>query len=235
MQFLSKPSHYYAVGETLVNNKRYQLVIFDWEGTLSDTLGQVLDCVATQAKKLNFEPFDEKLARKSIDLGLVNAIKRVFSHLDSQEQYELIDAVQEELTQRHGETYLMPGALDLIQKLQKANIELAIATNKGHQSLHLALVHSGLDSYFRTTRSASQTAPKPDPEMLEQILTELAIEPQAALMVGDSVIDMEMAKRVHIDAIGVNFYDQDASALNTAGAKAVFNQFKALADYLHLA
>lgn len=215
-----------------MNKKKYQLIIFDWEGTLSDTLGQVLDSVATEAARLGFGSFNPEIARLSFEIGLVNAIKRLFPELSPLEQHELIEAVQRNLMSRHGETFLIPGAKQLISALSHAQILLAIATNKGHQGLHRALLNSGLAPFFNITRSASQTAPKPDPTMLIEILDELVILPENALMIGDSAIDMEMAGRLKMDAIGVNFYHQDGEELLRAGALQVFNDYRLLADFL---
>lgn len=217
-----------------MHDKRYRLVIFDWEGTLSDTVGQILNCVALESQRLQFGPFDEALARQSVDLGLVNAVKKVFSHLSVRQHNELLTAVQHELMKRHGETYLMPGAKEIIQRIDNAAILLAIATNKGHQSLQRALASSHLDAYFSTTRSASKTALKPDPLMILQILEELDISADEALMIGDSSADIEMAQRVRMDSIGVNFYHRDEQHLLEAGALVVFDNFQDLALYLQL-
>lgn len=215
-------------------SKRYRLVVFDWEGTLSDTLGQVLNCVAVEARKLNFGELDRELARQSVELGLVNAIKKVFPDLSLNQYEQLLDAVQQSLHTRHSDVYLIPGAMEIVERMQGEQIDLAIATNKGQQSLHRALVHSGLEKYFKVTRSAGQCPPKPSPQMLEEILEEFGISVDDALMIGDSVTDIEMARKINMDAIGVNFYNKQPEILLSAGAMEVFSDYKMLADYLGL-
>lgn len=215
-------------------SKRYRLVVFDWEGTLSDTLGQVLDCVAKEARRLDYGELDEELARQSVDLGLVNAIKKVFPHLTLIQYERLINAVQQSLMSRHSDVYLIPGAKDIVQRLHQDGIELAIATNKGQHSLLKALHTTGLDEYFKVTRSAGQTPPKPSPQMLQEILMVFSLPAHDALMIGDSVTDIEMANSLGMDAIGVNFYHQQSEPLLASGALNVFDDYRLIADYLHL-
>lgn len=215
-------------------SKRYDLVVFDWEGTLSDTLGLVLNCVAEEAKRLGFGELDEEVARQYVDLGLVKAVKKVFPSLSLEQYEQLLEAVQLSVLSRHKDVYLIPGALQLVKRLQQAGIALAIATNKGNQSLQRALTLTGLDEYFKVTRCAGRLPPKPSPDMLTEITDELNISADRALMIGDSIADIEMATCIGMDAFGVNFYQKDPSALLQAGALAVFDDYQLLAEQLQL-
>ncbi|KTC77007.1 HAD family hydrolase [Legionella brunensis] len=215
-------------------SKPYRLVVFDWEGTLVDTLGQIFNSVATEAKRLNFGEIDEQLARQSVDLGLVKALRKIFPHLSEEQHQQLLLAVQQSLITRSTEIYLIPGAKDFVSRLHRAGIDIAIATNKGQQSLQRTLHASGLDNWFKVTRSAGQTAAKPATQMLEEILETFGVAADEALMIGDSATDMEMARNLGVDAVGVDFYHQQNAALLAAGAKAVFDDYEHLADYLHL-
>lgn len=215
-------------------SKRYRLVIFDWEGTLSDTLGQILSTIADEARKLNFGELNEPLARQSVDLGLIKAVKRLFPCLSPCQHHQLVLAVQQALLSRNARVHLLPGVEEIITQIVKANIDLAIATNKGQSSLQRALSACGLASFFKITRSAGQTPPKPCPQMLEEILQEYAIPVDEALMVGDSVTDIEMARQINMDAIGIDFYHQQAEVLLSAGALDVFDNYQQLARFLQL-
>lgn len=215
-------------------SKPYRLVVFDWEGTLGDTLGQIINSVAREARRLQFGELDEQLARQSVGLGLVNAVKKAFPHLNDQEHEELLLAIHHALAARPTEVYLIPGAREIVERLHHAGIDLAIASNKGHQSLQRVLQACGLDRLFPVTRSAGQAPPKPCPQMLEEILTAYNVKPEDALMVGDSISDIDMAKSIGVDAVGVDFYHQQEVALRAAGALNVFDDYQQFADYLHL-
>lgn len=215
-------------------NKQYRLAVFDWEGTLSDTLGQILNCVAQEAQRLQFGNLDEDLARQYVDLGLVNAIRKLFPHLDGNQHQQLLSAVQQSMLSKHADVYLLPGARDIVQRLAAQGVQLAIATNKSHAGLQRALQQTGLTTYFTVTRTAGQLAAKPDPEMLEEILQECMVSADETIMIGDSVNDVQMAKSLHVDAIGVNFYHQQNESLLAAGALAVFHDFDEVARFLNL-
>lgn len=215
-------------------SKEYRLFVFDWEGTISDTLGQIIHCVDREAKRLNFGDFDVNLARQSVELGLVNAMRKIYPNLSSAQHQELLAAVQQNLYARNAEVYLMPGVKEFIEALAHQGFLLAIASNKSQQGLVRALQVTGLDPFFKVFRTASTTAAKPCPQMLSEILDEYAVPPEMTLMIGDSATDIEMAKSINVDAVGVDFYHQQAELLLRVGAMAVFDGYRQLAQFLGL-
>lgn len=215
-------------------SKPYQLVVFDWEGTVSDTLGQILHTVANEAKILGFGEVDPYEARKYVELGLVQSLRKLFPFLSEHQHEQLLQAVHHAMYTRAIDVCLIPGAREFIERVHAANITIAVATNKGQQSLQRALQATGLDELFQITRSAGQVPAKPCPQMLEEIMEESGVRASSTLMIGDSVTDMEMAKNINVDAVGVDFYHQQRDALKTAGALAVFDDYQLLADYLRL-
>jgi len=212
----------------------YQLVVFDWEGTISDTLGLILHIVSSEASKLGFGEIDPYEARKYVDLGLVQALRKVFPNLSGKEHDQLYEAVQNAMISRPAEVCLIPGAREFIQQLHDAKIDIAIATNKGQHSLLRALQATGLEQLFKVTRSAGQSPAKPCPQMLEEIMDEFGCDRASTLMIGDSGTDMEMAKSINVTAIGVDFYHQQEAALKAAGALIVFDDYQLLANFLGL-
>lgn len=216
-------------------SKPYGLVVFDWEGTLSDTLGQFIQAFADEANRLQLGKVDIELARHYVALGPVVAIKKLFPHLPTHQQSDLLQSVQNSLLLNPTKICLTPGARDVLQKIKQAGIQLAVASNKGQQSLLRDIEASGLSDFFTTTRSASQVPAKPCPQMLEEIMSVCGVTPFETLMVGDSTSDIEMANQLHVVAIGVDFYFQNESMLRETGAKDVFNDFQQLTRYLDLA
>ncbi|KTD62994.1 phosphatase [Legionella santicrucis] len=212
----------------------YELVVFDWEGTIADTLGVVLHVVSTEANLLGFGDFDSFEARKYVDLGLVQALKKAYPHLSSVQHQQLLLAVQQAMYSRPLDVCLMPGVRELISQLHEAQIKLAIATNKGHQSLSRALQATKLDKIFQVTRSAGQVPAKPCPQMLEEIIEETGVTPDTTLMIGDSPTDMEMARILKVAAVGVDIYHQQEAVLKAAGALVVFDDYKQVADFLNV-
>jgi phosphoglycolate phosphatase len=210
----------------------YDLVVFDWEGTIADTLGVVFHTVALEANLLGLGSFDSNEARKYVDLGLVRALQKAYPHLSVTEHEQLLHAVQVAMHTRSTEVCLIPGVREFINQLHAAKVNIAIATNKGQQSLTRVLQVTGLDEVIKVTRSAGQTPLKPCPQMLEEIIEEFGGDAATTIMIGDSAVDMEMAKNIHVRAIGVDFYHQQEASLKAAGALAVFDDYKLLADFL---
>jgi len=214
--------------------KPYRLVVFDWEGTLGDTLGHVLSTLDVEARRLHFGDLDVPLARRYVMLGLVNVIKKLFPDLNLYQQEQLLQAVQRVLYTTSSDGYLFPNAKNTVQRIQKAGMDLAIATNRGAQSLKRALQESGLSELFKVTRTAGQVPPKPCPQMLEEIMDVFGVNASETLMIGDSLTDIEMSVLAGVDAIGVDFYHQHSADLLAAGALQVFDDYTQLADYLEL-
>lgn len=213
---------------------RYHLVVFDWEGTIGDPLGQFLSALAIQAKLLKLDPADEETARYYIAMGPVVALKKMFPHLSAAQQAELLQNTQQTMLLNHTDVCLISGAREILLQIKKNGIKLAIATNKGQQSLLRDLTNAGLQDLFDVTRTASQASAKPSPQMLEEIIAECGVTADETLMVGDSVSDIEMATQLRVTAIGVDFYGQNEAILRAAGAEDVFDNFQKLSCYLEL-
>ena len=121
--------------ETRAYCKPYQLIIFDWEGTLGDPLGHVHEALKTGAAAAGLSQYDAACARKYVALGLDKAVRKIFPGLTLYRYERLLSAVQQALVSLHHVVYLFDGASACIQKIHDAGIQLAIATNKGQQSL----------------------------------------------------------------------------------------------------
>jgi phosphoglycolate phosphatase len=212
----------------------YRLVVFDWEGTLADSLGQILKAITHEAKESGLGDVDLELARRVIVLGPVVALKKLFPHLSAHQLSELLQAAQKKMLMNSDDICITTGATEVLNQLKHAGLQLAIATNKGQQSLSRDLVASGLYPLFDATRSASQAPAKPCPQMLEEIMDECGVGAEETLMVGDSVSDIEMAVQIGVKAIGIDLYHQNESSLVAAGADVVFDNFFQLLDYLSL-
>ena len=215
-------------------SRPYSLVVFDWEGTLGDTLGQILQTVALVAKRMGFGDLDEDLARKSVVLGLVLAVKKLFPDLSMHQHEQLLAEVQHALLTHSANSCLIPGAKNFLEDLKQTGLTLAIATNKGQHSLQRALLSAGIDDLFAVTRSAGQVPAKPCPQMIEEIMAICGATPSQTLMIGDSVSDVEMALQAGVDVIGVDFYHQQKASLLAAGAMHVFDDYKQVARFLSL-
>ena len=215
-------------------NQRYELVVFDWEGTLVDPMGHVIHVLTEQSRLLGLSLEDESLVRASITLGLDKAIKKIFPRVTFRYHEQLLLSIQHALNTHHHEPCLFEGAQDFINRLSQRRVNLAIASNKNQHALQQAMQTTGINQSIKVLRCPTQVPPKPCPQMLEEIMAVFNVEPQLTLMIGDSVADIEMAGFARASAIGLDFYHQQTSALLDAGALQVFDNYVELGEFLGL-
>ena len=146
----------------------------------------------------------------------------------------LLSEVNSSLAKSATGSNLIPGSFDLVERVFNAGYLLAIATNKGQQSLSKALRASGLDRYIAVTRCAGQVPAKPCPQMLQELMDVFSVQPADTLMIGDSVSDIEMAQTLGVDALGIDIHQLNAKELLAAGAQMVCVDYSQVAAFLQL-
>jgi phosphoglycolate phosphatase len=189
-----------------MKQKPYQLLIFDWDGTLIDSAGHIVDCIHLVNANVGLEPRTDAEIRNIIGLGLEEA----FQHLYPQVEYALIQAAAHEYKQQfflqnRKESQLFTGAREVLETLAEQGYVLAVATGKSRQGLNQVLLETQLKPLFPITRCADETRSKPHPLMLEELLTEYDLPTSAALMIGDTEYDVQMAHTIQMDAAGVSY------------------------------
>lgn len=181
-----------------------RLFIFDWDGTLMDSERQIVHCMQAAADDLRLVVPEYAAVRDIIGLGLPEAIQRLFPAQDGGEREAIRQAYARHfLGGTGGGSELFPHARELLGELQGAGHLLAIATGKSRLGLDRVLGMTGLEEVFHLTRCADETASKPDPLMLREILAELGQPVETALMIGDTTYDLEMAARAGMRSVGL--------------------------------
>lgn len=211
----------------------YKLVIFDWDGTVMDSIGRIVSSMRAAAIDVKLPIPTIEQVKNIIGLSLPEATRILFPN-NNAEQTELLRlAYKKQYTELDvTPTPLFENATVLFDKLLSQNKLLAVATGKGRDGLERVWQASDTKSYFHASRCAKECLSKPHPEMLEQILSELAILPHQAVMIGDTVYDMEMAKNANIDRIGVTFGVHDRKTLEQFNAKAIVDSLFELESLL---
>ncbi|HLX10838.1 MAG TPA: HAD-IA family hydrolase [Thermoanaerobaculia bacterium] len=181
-----------------------ELLIFDWDGTLMDSVGPIVACTQAVIGELGLGSPAEATIRGTVGLGLRETIDLLVPGCDDQ-LYERVRACY----RRHWvETYrdlplLFPGVTAMLGELARAGYLLAVATGKSRRGLDFALDQTGLRGHFQATRTADEAISKPHPRMLLDILDQLGVRPHAALMVGDSIYDLQMAANAGSEAVAI--------------------------------
>ena len=182
-----------------------ELVVFDWDGTLIDSTGRIADCLQLAAQECGLPILPRTSYLGIIGLGLPEALRSLYPDTD--------EALRIELRSHYARHYIAlgdsepcqpyDGALALLDTLRARGVQLAVATGKNRPGLERAFAQTGLREWFVSSRTADETASKPDPQMLNEILTELQVPPTRAVMVGDTGFDLEMARLAGVPAIGL--------------------------------
>lgn len=208
-----------------------ELIIFDWDGTLMDSVGQIVDSLLYAANLYQL-PLSPEAAANIIGLGLPEAMAVLFpQHAHLRDEIQAVYGQHYVAHSQHG-TGLFAGIAELLMTLHARGVRLAVATGKSRAGLDRVLAQSGLAHLFEVTRCAGETTSKPDPHMLREILQQTGLPAQRCLMVGDSSYDLEMAQRIDMPSLGVTYGVHQAERLNAYAPRALVDSVPQLTNYL---
>lgn len=185
--------------------KRFELIVFDWDGTLLDSAGAIVACIQAAAADIGITPPSEERARHVIGLGLHEALRYALPELEPDRHPELADRYRHHYLSRDHELPLFRGAAALVADLAANGYLLAVATGKSRKGLDRAFATSGLRGYFHASRCADECHSKPHPQMLDELMAELGVSPGLTLMIGDTTHDLEMARNAGVGALAVSY------------------------------
>lgn len=212
----------------------YRVLIFDWDGTLVDSIGRIVESIHVAAQNCGLPQVDDVSVKGIIGLALPEAIGVLYP-----DQADV--ALIEDFRHCYSEYYLSletqpsalyPGVARALSEFRDAGYMLAVATGKGRRGLDRVLAGQGWEDFFDITRCSDETASKPDPLMIHQILSHCGARPEQALMVGDSVFDLQMAHRAGVDGVAVAYGAQPLHILQQCKPRTAINHFSELGDWL---
>lgn len=212
------------------------LVIFDWDGTLIDSTGKIVRSMQEAASLVSLPPLADDAVRNIIGLGLPEAILTLYPEADEASRVALRKAYSDVYIEAdRTPCSLYDGVEEGLQRLEQAGHSVAIATGKSRAGLDRVLKNLGWLDRFRASRCADETASKPHPLMLEQLIAECAVNPSDVFMVGDTEYDLAMAQNAGVHGIGVSYGAHEASRLYSHSPLAVIDHFSELDAALRLA
>ncbi|KKN79527.1 hypothetical protein LCGC14_0338780 [marine sediment metagenome] len=211
--------------------KKYKLVIFDWDGTVMDSVTKIVNCIRSSAESLNIVPPSDEAIKNIIGMSLEKAIDVLFPDNVAQHQ-ALISGYKYQYSVDTTPTPVFADVVSVLNALKEQGIVLAVATGKGRGGLERLLDQSQLRHFFSATRTSDEAQSKPSPDMLYQLLEELGISAQDAVMIGDTQIDMTMAKAAGMDRIGVTMGVHNAQQLNKLSPVATVDNYLQLQQVL---
>ncbi|MDD5461068.1 MAG: HAD-IIIA family hydrolase [Methylococcales bacterium] len=184
---------------------RFDLIIFDWDGTLINSIDWITDCLQSAAAQCDYPVPEPQAAKDVIGLSIKRAMQALFPEADAKTQEQLVACYSRKYISREiSRADLFPGVYQMLVQLKEAGYQLAVATGKTRDGLQRALQATETEDLFCTTRCADETASKPDPRMLLEIIEHTNAANERTLMVGDSTHDLQMALNANISAIAVS-------------------------------
>lgn len=198
----------------------YELVIFDWDGTLMDSTRIIARSLQRACADIGIAVPSEEDALFVIGLNMQDSFAHVAPGLDREGQQRLSERYRHHFLGGEHEIPLYPGVREMLADLHASGRRLAVATGKARRGLERALDATGLRSWFEATRCADEGFAKPHPDMLLMLLDMTGVEPRRALMVGDTTHDLELAANAGVDALAVSYGAHPEGLLRTRPAKA---------------
>nr|WP_314494053.1 HAD family hydrolase [uncultured Pseudomonas sp.] len=211
----------------------YDLLIFDWDGTLADSIGRIVQSMAEAADRAGEPRSSDAAVKGIIGLALDEAIGTLYPYLDTVQVSRF--------RQHYADVYLaldqqpsplFDGVLESLDAFRAEGYRMAVATGKARRGLDRVLQANGWQNYFDITRAADETRGKPHPLMLEQILSHCAVPAERALMVGDSAFDLQMASNAGMHSVAVGYGAMSLQALAEFGPQVCISHFSQLREWL---
>ncbi|MEY4591454.1 MAG: hypothetical protein RIR18_349 [Pseudomonadota bacterium] len=214
-------------------NSSFDLIVFDWDGTLLDSAAAIVQAIQSASRDLGVPVPSDHAARQVIGLGLSEALRQAVPDLPTDAYPQMVERYRHHYLGTDHQLTLFEGVREMIESLAAQGALLAVATGKSRLGLDRALKHSGLTSYFSATRCADECHSKPHPQMLLEILDTLDIAADRAVMVGDTSHDLKMANNAGVAGAGVLYGAHLPEDLHACQPAACFATVSALSDWLH--
>lgn len=214
------------------NEKSFDLIVWDWDGTLADSTGMIALALVKAAEQVGLPPLDLQAARNIIGLGLRESIHTLFGDIPNEQAQALAKQYSANYYAGEEDIPLFDGAQALVVELSRRGHKQAVATGKGRRGLDLALERSNVAKHFHATRTVDECFSKPHPQMLDELMDLLVVTPERTLMIGDSTYDLQMASNAGVQSLAVTFGAHSSEKLLKYHPKGIFNTFGDLSEWL---
>lgn len=214
-------------------SEKYQLLVFDWDGTLMDSAAQIVTAMNAAIADIGLPQLPYQTISNIIGLGLQEAINTLLPNLPQAAHERVVARYRHHfLSPEIASSQLFDGAEHCLRALHAEGYLLAVATGKGRHGLQRVLTDTGLTTLFHASRCADETCSKPDPQMLHEIMDELDVNPARTLMIGDTEYDLAMARNAGVASIGVAYGVHDDARLLRHQPLAILHDIGELAPWL---
>ena len=215
-----------------MQQRNFDLIAFDWDGTLFDSTKIIVRCIQAAVRDVGGTVPTDQAAGYVIGLGLMQALAHAAPDVPVDKYPALGERYRHHYQAHANDLSLFDGVLPLLEALMARGHRLAVATGKSRHGLDDVLHRVELKGVFDGSRTADETAGKPDPRMLHELMAQFDVAPGRVLMVGDTTHDLQMAVNAGCPSVGVSYGAHDPAAFRALGPKYVAHSVPALHDWL---
>ena len=212
--------------------RQFDLIAFDWDGTLYDSTQIIVRCIQAAVSDVGGQTPSQAQAAYVIGMALMPALAHAAPDVPKEKYPLLGERYRHHYAQHHNDLSLFEGVLPLLQALHERQHLLAVATGKSRKGLDEALHQVALRGIFDASRTADETAGKPDPRMLHELMAELGVAAERTLMIGDTTHDLQMANNAGCACVGVSYGAHGTSGLEDLRPRAVVHSVAELHTWL---
>ena len=186
-------------------DRRYDLIVWDWDGTIMDSTPTIVHCIQQACRDLGFKAPDDTLASSVIGLGIQDSLRRAVPWIEPIHFQKLTERFRYHYLAKDHELDLFSGIRELLQSLREDGYLLGVATGKSRVGLDRSLKHHQIGYLFHETRTADESFSKPHPGMLLELSDVTQVPTRRILMIGDTTHDLDMAANAGVDAVAVTY------------------------------
>ena len=212
--------------------RRFELLIFDWDGTLIDSEAKIVDSLQAAMRETGMPILEGDVIRNIIGLGMRESLETLYPGISETDTKGMIDRYRYHFFAGES-SEPFDGVTETLSTIAEQEYFMAVATGKGRHGLNKALEATGYDQWFHASRCADETRSKPHPQMLEEILDELGVTPDKALMVGDTEYDLQMAQNAGMASVAVSYGVHETERLLALGPETLIHSMPELIDWLN--
>lgn len=187
------------------SNRRFDLIAFDWDGTVADSTAIIARSIQEAVRDVGGTVPSDEQASYVIGMALMPALARAAPDVPPEKYAELGQRYRHHFFLHQHDIFLFNGILPLLEDLRARGHWLTVATGKSRRGLNDALQDQQLKGMFDGSRTADETAGKPSPLMLHELMAEFGVEPERTLMIGDTTHDLQMAVNAGCACVGVSY------------------------------
>lgn len=212
--------------------RQFDLIAFDWDGTLFDSTAIIVKSIQSAVRDVGGQMPTRESASWVIGMELTQALKHVAPDVPADLYPQLGERYRHHYFAQQHHISLFEGILPLLSELKSRHHWLTVATGKSRRGLNEALQSVELQGVFDGSRTADETAGKPHPLMLHELMREFGVEPERTLMIGDTTHDLQMALNAGCASVGVSYGAHDPNGFDVLQPRHVAHSVAELHDWL---